>query len=102
MGSKVNSQQALVHWPREITKAKISPFLFTSFSLKRGEERIFGQFLASLVKFGQVQASLGKFGQVWTSLGKLGQVWTSLDQAIKWQNQNKTERIRKGKQKFEW
>ena len=46
--------------------------------------------MASLGKFGQGQASL-------ESLGKLGQVWTSLDQAIKWQNQNKTD-----KQKFEW
>ena len=82
MGSKVNSQQALVHWPREITKGKL------------------GQ---KTMKFGQIQqARSGKFGQVWTSLGKLGQVWTSLDQGIKWQNQNKTERIRKGKQKFEW
>ena len=52
MGSKVNSQQALVHWPREITKGKL----------------------------GQIWASLGQFGQVWTSLGKLGQFWTSLDQ----------------------
>ena len=82
MGSKVNSQQALVHWPREITK---------------------GQLGQKTMKFGQIQqVRSGKFGQVWTSLGKLGQVWTSLDQGIKWQNQNKTERIRKGKQKFEW
>ena len=72
MGSKVNSQQALVHWPREITKGKL------------------GQ---KTMKFGQVwkvQASQGKFGLVW------------IRQYIKWQNKNKTERIRKGKQKFEW
>ena len=27
MGSKANSQQAPVHWPRGITKANLSPFL---------------------------------------------------------------------------
>ena len=64
MGSKVNSQQTLVHWPREITKGKL------------GQKTM-------------------KIGQVWASLGKLGQVWTSLE------NQNETERIRNGKQKFE-
>ena len=49
MDSKANSQQALVHWLKEITKAKLSQ-----------------------AKFGQVWASLGKFGQVWASQGKFG------------------------------
>ena len=53
MGSKVNSQQAPVQWLREITKAKLNPFLFPSFYLnngKRGEK-------GNLDKFGQVRAS---------------------------------------------
>ena len=44
MDSKLNSQQALVHWPREITKGKL------------------GQ---KTRKFGQGKASLGKLGLVW-------------------------------------
>ena len=59
MGSKVNSQQAPVHWLREITKAKVrqaKPF-FIHKNEKIGEER-------NLDNFGQVWASLGKFGQV--------------------------------------
>ena len=44
MGSKVNSQQTLVHWPREITKGKL------------------GQ---KTRKFGQIWARLGKLGLVW-------------------------------------
>ena len=62
MGSKVNSQQAPVQWLREITKAKLNPFLFPSFYLnngKRGEK-------GNLDKFGQFRASLGKLGQVRT------------------------------------
>ena len=38
MGSKANSQQAPVHWPREITKAKLSqakPLFIHIFSLKQ-------------------------------------------------------------------
>ena len=79
MGSKANSQQDPVHWPREITKAKLSQaksFFIHIFLLKQWKKRgkgKFGQFLASLGKFGQVWASLGKFGQVWASLDKLGQ-----------------------------
>ena len=72
MGSKVNSQQAPVKWLREITKAKLNPFLFPSFLLKQWKKRgkgKFGQFWASL-------ASLGKFGQVWAFLFKFGQVRT--------------------------
>ena len=41
MDSKVNSQQALAHWLREIIKAQLSPFLFPSFyenNGKRGEK----------------------------------------------------------------
>ena len=60
MGSKVNSQQAPVQWLREITKAKLNPFIFPSFYLnneKRGEKGNFD-------KFWQFRASLGKFGQV--------------------------------------
>ena len=62
MGSKVNFQQAPVQWLREITKAKLNPFLFPSFYLnneKRGEK-------GNLDKFGQFRASLGKLGQVRT------------------------------------
>ena len=62
MGSKVNSQQAPVQWHREITKAKLNPFLFPSFYLnngKRGEK-------GNLDKFGQFRASLGNLGQVRT------------------------------------
>ena len=62
MGSKVNSQQAPVQWLREITKAKLNPFLFPSFYLnneKRGEK-------GNLDKFGQFRASLGNLGQVRT------------------------------------
>ena len=63
MGTKVNSQQALVHWPREITKRKL------------GQKTMeLGQIWASLGKFGQCQAGL-------ESLSKLGLVWTSLDYA---------------------
>jgi len=43
MGSKVNSQQTLVHWPREITKGKL------------------GQ---KTMKIWQILARVGKFGQV--------------------------------------
>ena len=84
MGSKANFQQAPVHWPREITKAKLSPFLFTSFYQtmekegKQGNLGKFRQIWASLDKFGQVWTSLGMFGQVWASLGKFGQSWVSL------------------------
>ena len=69
MGSKANSQQDPVHWPREITKAKLSQaksFFIHIFLLnngKRGRKGIFGQFWAGL----------DKFGQVWTSWDKLGQ-----------------------------
>ena len=38
------------HWPREINKAKLSPFLFTSFLSNNGKNR-------------EIWASLGKFGQ---------------------------------------
>ena len=72
MGSKVNSQQAPVQWLREITKAKLNPFLFPSFYLnngKRGEK-------GNLDNFGQVWTIFGNFVQVWASLGKLGQVRT--------------------------
>ena len=96
MGSKANSQQAPVHWTREITKAKLSQakFFFIHIFLlkngKRGEKRAvwailgnFGQVLASWDKFAQVNklnwASLGKFKQVWASLGEFWQVWASLD-----------------------
>ena len=87
MGSKVNSQQALVHWPREITKGKL------------GQKAM--KFGANLGKVRQVWANLDKFRQVMASQGKSGQVWASLDQAIKRQNQNETEKIRKG-EKIEW
>ena len=50
MGSKANSQQAPVHWLREITKAQLIPFSFP------GEK-----------------GNLDKFGQVWASQDKLGQ-----------------------------
>ena len=87
MGSKVNSQQAPVQWLREITKAKLNPFLFPSFYLnngKRGEK-------GNLDKFGQFRASQDK-----ATIQKNGG--------------EKAERIRKGKkcangkreQKFEW
>ena len=73
MGSKKNSQQAPVHWPREITKAKLSQVIVLFYShlfikqwKKRGQKAIwdilgrFGQFWASLDKFRQVK-------KVWTS-----------------------------------
>ena len=69
MGSKVNSQQAPVQWLREITKAKLIPFLFPSFYQNNGKRGKKG----NLDNFGQVWAILGKSGQVWASLGKLGQ-----------------------------
>ena len=56
MGSKANFKQAPVHWPREITKAKLSPFLIHIFLLnngKRGRKGIFGQVWTSWDKFGQ-------------------------------------------------
>ena len=62
MGSKTNSQQAPVHWLREITKAKVrqaKPF-FIHKNEKIGEKRHldnFKQFWASLSKFGQVRTS---------------------------------------------
>ena len=59
MGSKANFQQAPVHWPREITKAKLSQaksFFIHIFLLKQWKKRGKG-------KFGQFLASLGKFGQ---------------------------------------
>ena len=59
MGSKVNSQQAPVQWLREITKAKLNPFLYPSFYQNNG-------------KRGQ-KGNLDNFGQFWASLGKLGQ-----------------------------
>ena len=58
MGSKVNSQQAPVQWLREITKAKLNPFLYSSFyqnNEKRGNK-------GNLGNFGKVRASLGKLG----------------------------------------
>ena len=82
MGSKVNSQQAPVQWLREITKAKLNPFLFPSFyqnNGKRGEK-------GNLDNFGQVW-------QVWASLGKFEQVRTR--QQIRIMGEN-AERIRKG------
>ena len=66
MGSKTNSQQAAVHWLREITKAKVrqaKPF-FIPKNEKIGEKRNLDNFF------------LGKFGQVWASLTKFGQVRT--------------------------
>ena len=57
MDSKLNSQQALVHWPREITKGKL------------------GQ---KTMKFGQVWANLDKVRQVWkvqANKGKFGLAW---------------------------
>ena len=57
MGSKANSKQATVHWPRGITKAKLSPFLFTSFFKK--EEK--NGNLDNLDNFWQVRASFDKF-----------------------------------------
>ena len=59
MGSKANFQQAPVHWPREITKAKLSQaksFFIHIFLLnngKRGRKGIFGQVWTSWDKFGQ-------------------------------------------------
>ena len=59
MGSKANFQQVPVHWPREITKAKLSQaksFFIHIFLLnngKRGRKGIFGQVWASWDKFGQ-------------------------------------------------
>ena len=94
MGSKANFQQAPVHWPREITKAKLSQvksfFIHISLS-KQWEKRRKG-------KFGQVWTTLGKFRQVW---GKFGQIWASQDNLgqgnilEKWGE--KAERVRKGK-----
>ena len=78
MGSKVNSQQAPVQWLREITKAKLNPFLFPSFYLnngKRGEK-------GNLDKFGQFRASQDK-----ATIQKNGR--------------EKAKRIRKGNNKWE-
>ena len=69
MGSKANFKQAPVHWPREITKAKLSQVIVLFYShlfikqWKKGEKR-------------DIWAILGRFGQVWASWDKLGQVWT--------------------------
>ena len=76
MGSKVNSQQAPVHWLREITKAKLSQaksFSIHIFLLKQWKKRV--KFLTSLGKFEQVWASLDKFGQVGTrqQIRKMGE-----------------------------
>ena len=89
MGSKVNSQQAQVQWLREITKAKLNPFLYPSFYQNNGKR---GQ-KGNLDNFGQVWTILGKFGQVRASFGKLGQVRTR--QQIR-KIGEKAERIRKG------
>ena len=70
MGSGANYHQAPVHWPREITKAKLSQaksffiHIFLSNNGKRGKK-----------------GNLGNFGQVWAILDNFGQVGTSLDKA---------------------
>ena len=51
MGYKVNSQQAPVQWLREITKAKLNPFLYPSFYQNNGKR---GQ-KGNLDNFGQVR-----------------------------------------------
>ena len=62
MGSKANYQQSPVHWPREITKPKLSQaksffiHIFLSNNGKRGKKGNFGN-------FGQVWASQDKFVQ---------------------------------------
>ena len=61
MGSGANYHQAPVHWPREITKAKLSQaksFFIHIFLLNNGK-----------------RGRKGIFGQFWAVLGKLGQVW---------------------------
>ena len=85
MGSKANFQQAPVHWPREIIKAKLSQaksFFIHIFLLnngKRGRKGIFGQFWAVL----------GKLGQVWirqqiSKMGKKGRKNKKRDQKFEW------------------
>ena len=77
MGSKANFQQAPVHWPREITKAKLSQaksFFIHIFLLNNGNR-------GKKEKFRQFWAGLGNFGKFWASLYKFGQVGTSLDKA---------------------
>ena len=66
MDPKPNSQQAPVHWPREITKAKLnqakSSFIHIFvFNDKRGRK-----------------GNLGNYGQLWAILDKFGQVGKSL------------------------
>ena len=109
MGSKVNSQQAPVQWLREITKAKLNPFLFPSFyqnNGKRGEKGnldIFWQVRTrqQIIKMGkkEIRTYLGKFGQFRASLGKLGQVRTR--QQIGKMG-GKGTKNKKREQKFEW
>ena len=63
MGSKVNSQQALVQWLSEITKAKLNPFYSHLFIKTMGKE---GK--------REIRTCLGKLGQVRTrqQIGKMG------------------------------
>ena len=66
MGSKKNSQQAPVHWPREITKAKLSQVIVLFYShlfIKQWKKRGNREIWASWDKLGQVGTSLDKFGQ---------------------------------------
>ena len=85
MGSKVNSQQAPVQWLREITKAKLNPFLYPSFYQNNG-------------KRGQ-KGNLDNFGQFWASLDNFGQVWASQDKAT---NQKNVGKGRENKKRGKW
>ena len=85
MGSKANFQQAPVHWPREITKAKLSQaksFFIHIFLLNNGK-----------------RGRKGIFGQFWAVLGKLGQVW--IRQQISKMGK-KGRKNKKREKKFEW
>ena len=76
MGSGANYHQAPVHWPREITKAKLSQaksFFIHIFLSNNGKRGKFGQFWAGLGNFGQVWASWYKFGQG-SKLEKMGKM----------------------------
>ena len=73
MGSKANSQQATVHWPRGNHQSQAKFFFIHIFLLNNGKR---------------------EKREIWAGLGKLGQVWKR--QQIKKMGK-KAERIRKEK-----
>ena len=62
MGSKANSQQATVHWPRGNHQSQAKFFFIHIFLLNNGK-REKREIWAGLCNFGQVWASWDKFGK---------------------------------------